>query len=304
MKSELQVPAPVSAVATEQSYLQIPSRPEWIAPTVEFLKEKAILCGICHEARAKKLMLALHEALTNSIIHGNLELPSDLKERSDDAFAEALAQRAADPRYNQRTVEVQIDYDGERCHWILTDQGKGFDVERVLAEASSIGEEEMLLTSGRGIVLMRALLDDVRYELNGRRAILTLARHSGEEKRRAPRQALQLPIRVAPIIGAMLEQLNGSLVRHDERRLHPRAAYTARITIETGPEQPALIGFGRDLSRGGIAFLTSSPLPLENVILTLPQPDCKSLRVLARVVRCHQILSGIYDVGARFVDVV
>src|SRR6516164_4604390 len=109
MISELQSPVVPSAVAAERTFLQIPSQPEWIAPTVEYLKDKAILCGACHQARAKKLMLALHEALTNSIIHGNLELSSDLKESSDSAFAEALAQRAADPRYGSRSVDVRID---------------------------------------------------------------------------------------------------------------------------------------------------------------------------------------------------
>jgi anti-sigma regulatory factor (Ser/Thr protein kinase) len=339
-------------------------------------------------------MLALHEALTNSIIHGNLELSSDLKERSDSAFAEALAKRAADPRYSTRPVEVRVDYDGKRCRWTFTDQGNGFDVERVLARASAADNPEMTPASGRGILMMRAFLDDVRYELDGRRTILTLARAPDEERRRAPRLALQRPIRVAPIrgdgsvdwkaaydavsqnlssggiailqsqlanseriligldwqgqmlylpaevrhclarggdvvelgcrfqvssavenngaksdsveraIGAMLEQLKGPEIRHDERRAHPRAAYTARILIELGSDQSPVIGFGRDLSRGGICFLTSTPLHLENVALILPQHDRKPLRVEARVVRCHQLLSGIYDVGARFLDIV
>lgn len=393
MISEPQAPLLSSAVAAEQTYLQIPSQPEWIAPTVEYLKEKAVLCGVCHQARAKKLMLALHEALTNSIIHGNLELSSDLKERSDHAFAEALAQRAADPHYGSRPVEVSVEYDGERCHWSFTDQGKGFDVERVLARASSADAAEMVLSSGRGILLMRAFLDDVRYEMKGRRTILTLARPSGEEKRRAPRHPLQQPIRVVPIradgavdwdaaheavaqnlssggiailqgrlanservligidwrgqmlyvpaevrhcqsrggdvvelgcrfqvspaaqssgaksdnveraISAMLERLTEPVLHHDERRVHPRAAFTARVTVETGPDRPPVTGFGRDLSRGGVSFLTSTPLPLDDVALTLPQPDHKTLRVLARIVRCHQLLSGIYDVGARFLEV-
>jgi hypothetical protein len=339
-------------------------------------------------------MLALHEALPNSIIHGNLELSSALKERSDNDFAEELAQRAADPRYGTRRVEVRVDYDGEHCQWTFTDEGNGFDVERVLAQVSATDDPEMVLSSGRGILLMRAFVDDVRYELNGRRAILTLACVSGEEKRRAPRQALQRPVRVAPIRGdgrvdwdaaheavaqnlssggiailqsrlahieriligidwqgqtlyvpaevrhcqargsdvvelgcrfqvsptaenngaksdnveraieAIFEQLNGTEIRPDEPRAHPRAAYTARITVEIGPNQPPVIGFGRDLSRGGICFLTSTPLSLVNVTLILPHPDCMPLRVPARVVRCHQLLSGIYDVGAWFLDVV
>lgn len=282
MRSDPQAPTPASVVTAEQTSLQIPSQPEWIAPTVEFLKERAVRCGACHLTRAKKLMLALHEALTNSIIHGNLELPSDLKDRSDHAFAEALAQRAADPHYSTRTVDVRVEDDGEHCHWAFTDQGKGFDVEAVLARAAALGNEKMMLASGRGIVLMRALLDDVRYELNGRRTILTLARPLGEEKRCSP---------------------YGPAVRPDDRRLHPRAAYTARLTIEIGPDQPSALGFGRDLSPGGISFLTSTPLPLANVTLILPQSDRKPLRVRAHVIRCHQLLSGIYDVAARFLDV-
>lgn len=394
MTIPLQTPSLPTAVAAEQTYLEIPSLPEWIAPTVEYLKDKAILCGVCHEARARKLMLVLHEALTNSVIHGNLELSSELKERGDNAFTEALAERAADPHYANRSVGIRIDYDGERCRWTITDQGKGFDVKRILARAS-LDDPEILLASGRGILLMRAFLDEVSYELGGRRAVLTLARPSGEEKRRMPRLPLQRPIHVAPIdsrgivnwdasheavaqnlsadgiailqnrlanserilvgidwhgqtlyvpaevrhcqargddmvelgcrflvaadavvgnplpsggvsraIDTMLEQLSNSAVRPDERRIHPRAAYTARIRIDVPGHEATIFGFGRDLSKGGIAFLTSTPLPLENVTLTLPRPDGERLRIVARIVRCHQLMSGVYDVGGRFVDVV
>lgn len=391
MISQLQAPSLPSVVEAEHTYLQIPSRPEWIAPTVEYLKDRAILCGACRETRSNKLMLALHEALTNAVIHGNLEISSELKERSDNAFAEALAHRAADPRYAERPVEVHFDYDGEFGRWTFTDQGKGFDVARALARAAQ-SDAEAQLASGRGILLMRAFLDDLRYELGGRRAILTLARASGEEKRREARQAIHQPIRVAPIrpngvvdwdaaqeavaqnlssegiailqsrlagseriligidwqgemlyvpaevrhcqarggdmvelgcrfqmpptappngtpnaglenaLDALLGQLHSSNEPADERRIHPRAAYTARITVTTGPGRPPVLGYGRDLSRGGISFLTSTPLPLEDVTLTLPQRKEPTLRLLARVIRCHQLLSGIYDVGACFLD--
>jgi hypothetical protein len=55
-----------------------------------------------------------------------------------------------------------------------------------------------------------------------------------------------------------------------------------------------VFGFGRDRARGGISFLTSTPLPLENVTLTLPWQDRQVLRLRARVVRCPQLMSGIY----------
>ncbi|MBM4069951.1 MAG: hypothetical protein FJ271_13515 [Planctomycetes bacterium] len=176
----------------------MPSLPHWIEPAVEYLRQKAVLSGACHESRSSKLLLALQEALTNAVVHGNLEVSSELKERDDDSFARALAAKAADPEYAERNVEVVVDYDGRRCCWIITDEGRGFDVNRVLGRLDS-DDPELSLASGRGILIMRSFLDELRYEADGRRAILTLKRESGEEKRRRPRVGTHQPVRVAPI---------------------------------------------------------------------------------------------------------
>ncbi len=127
------------AVLSEQFQLQIPSLLEWIAPAVEHLKDRAVCCGVCDEKRGVKLSLVLHEALTNSVVHGNLGISSQLKEENDDAFARALAERGGDPAYNSRIVNIEVDYDGDRCRWSLTDQGNGFDVERSPAQRRTAG---------------------------------------------------------------------------------------------------------------------------------------------------------------------
>src|SRR5579864_1408228 len=175
------VPDLSSLVHAEQTLVRLPTRPHWIEQTVEYLCHKAVLCGACQESRAKKLTVALQEALVNAVVHGNLELSSELKERGDSSFAEALAERAADARLAERIVDVLVDYDGKRCRWIITDQGKGFDHERVLASLES-DDPNILLSSGRGILIMRSFMDDLKYEEGGRRLILTLLRESGEEK--------------------------------------------------------------------------------------------------------------------------
>src|SRR5262249_38924935 len=149
---------------------------------VDYLKTRAVLCGACQETRAGKLMIALHEALSNAVVHGNLELASALKERGDDSFARELATRAGDARLAERIVDVVVDYDGDRCQWIVTDEGSGFDVEAVLRRLES-DDPELLLSSGRGILMMRSFLDEVRYEKGGRRCVLTLRRGSGAERR-------------------------------------------------------------------------------------------------------------------------
>src|SRR6516162_8331768 len=93
------VPHLPATVEFEQTRLRMPSRTDWIDPMVEYLRQRATLCGACQEARAAKLLLALHEALSNSIVHGNLELASALKDQGDHAFAAALAERSANPQF-------------------------------------------------------------------------------------------------------------------------------------------------------------------------------------------------------------
>ena len=90
-----------AALLAEQFRLQIPSVLDQIGPTVAFLKDRAVRSGAATR-RASKLELALHEALTNSVVHGNLEIASKLKEDDSDAFARALAERGADPGITSR----------------------------------------------------------------------------------------------------------------------------------------------------------------------------------------------------------
>jgi anti-sigma regulatory factor (Ser/Thr protein kinase) len=384
-------------VISERTHLFVPSLTRWIQPTVEYLKHKATLIGACQESRSGKLMVALHEALSNSIIHGNLELSSDLKERGDATFADALSQCEADPRLAGRIVDILVDFDGERCRWILTDQGRGFDIQTVLERCLS-DDPEILLASGRGILLMRSFLDEVKYELGGRRVILTLNRVSGEEKRGDPRLAWHQALQVAPILPegtvdwdaayeavsrnfsekgmALIQEglthsdriliglttstqtvyipaevrhvrtLSGEIVElgccfqtrlelgsavpapalaedanqlevhqaimnllekqthptrpTEERRFCPRIVYNERIEIWTDASETPLVGFGQDLSKGGIAFLTMQPLPAEITLVLTPGAGGTPVRVRTQVIHCTKVKEGFFDVGARF----
>ncbi len=375
-------------VQADRAHLRLPSRPDWIEPAVEYLKLRAILCGACHESRSGKLIVALHEALSNAVVHGNLELSSELKERGDDSFARELAARAADPTLAARHVDVHVDYDGERCRWTIADQGKGFDFEAVLRRLQS-DDPEVLLASGRGILMMRSFLDEVSYEDRGRRCVLTLLRDSGTEKRQHKRTARQHPLRVVPIradgsidwdaayeaisknlsaegvallqarlatsdrlligmgegeplyvpvevrhcravgggvvevgcrfhvpgaemtgplgsaqeaLGQLLDRLDVPPVPAGERRAHPRVAYNERIEVRIPSQPKPLVGFARDLSRGGLAFITTVPLPLEPCVLSLPQADGTPLQVRAQITRCVRVQEGFHDIGTRFLE--
>jgi anti-sigma regulatory factor (Ser/Thr protein kinase) len=374
--------------------LLIPSLPDWIGPTVDYLCQRAVLGGACSATRSGKLMVALHEALANSVIHGNLEVSSHLKETGDDAFARALAERAADQTYAERGVDIRVDYDGESCRWTITDQGRGFDVDKILARTQS-DDPEVVLSSGRGILMMRSFLDEVRYELGGRQLHLRLQRESGQERRINARVPIHQTVKITPLApdgsaGQAYEALLRNLseggaaflqdrlapsqriliglwaqgrwvhvpaeVRHvqgraedlvelgcrflsaeqmqteepaasaedqervheaiealmaahrseplpgHDRRLHQRVVFTETIQVQTTAEGTGIPGYARDLSKGGMAFITTAPVPLEVTLVVLPRAGGE-LRLRSRVVRCHEVKQGYYDVGVKFLQV-
>jgi serine/threonine-protein kinase RsbW len=84
--------------------------------------------------------IAISEALANAVIHGNHE-------------------------NTEKNVDVicRCSLDGEVLI-IVRDQGTGFESSAV---PDPTGPETLFLTSGRGLHLMRALMDEVSFEENG-----------------------------------------------------------------------------------------------------------------------------------------
>jgi hypothetical protein len=391
------LPLPSSQIVAERTHLAIPSLPSWIEPTVEFLRQKAVMGGACQETRSGKLLVALHEAITNAMVHGNLEVGSELKEQGNSAFAQLLAQRASDPHLASRKVDIVVDFDGDACRWIITDEGRGFDVDGVLARCLS-DDPEILLSSGRGILMMKSFLDDVRFALGGRRVILSMERNSGAERRRDERLQFAAPFQVTPIgpdgepdwarayeavsrnlseggvsllqqqlansgkvlIGvptahglvhipakvkharplgasgmelgcqfieeppsassppaapaaispqlaevqqavlAILETYQSNQVPTHERREYLRVVFNERVAIQMEGRPEPIVGYARDLSKGGVALIAEQPLPGEVTITFARTAEREDLKVRCQVVRCSRIQEGFYDIGASF----
>jgi anti-sigma regulatory factor (Ser/Thr protein kinase) len=264
----LTAPPVAATVQAEQVQLRLPSRLELIEPMADYLMHRAVQCGSCPPTHARRLAMALYEALSNAVIHGNLEVPSELKQRGERAFAEALATRAADPSFASRTVDILVDYDGDRCRWVLTDQGPGFDVERVFHRN---GTDDTALTRpcGRGIIMMCALLDEVAYEAGGRRVILTL-HYSLADKRRQPRLPVQHPLHIVPV------RPDGSI-----------------------DWDAACQGISRNLSRDGVAILQTRLASADRVLIGIVSGG-QPLYVPAEVRHCRRLGEDLFELGCRF----
>ena len=157
-----------------------------VAPAVRIAREMVADCGAFEESDRLRLGVALEEAVTNAIYHGNLELDSDLRDRDDGGFYELGRQRAAADPWRRRRVRVRISVDrapgppddagrARRCEarFRVSDDGNGFDPESL---PDPTDPENLARAHGRGLLLIRTFMDDVIFEDGG--SSITLVKRS------------------------------------------------------------------------------------------------------------------------------
>jgi serine/threonine-protein kinase RsbW len=116
----------------------LPSEVAAISPFVDKLMRLIRKCG-CATEGGSDVEIALREALANAIIHGNHENP-------------------------RKHVHVRCHCKPDEVSIAVKDEGRGFDVNKIADPTSS---ENAGSVHGRGIYLMRALMDEVRFEGGG-----------------------------------------------------------------------------------------------------------------------------------------
>src|SRR4029077_20039425 len=121
-------------VTVEPIELKLPSRIEAVDEAGAAVAEIVGRSGISEEA-AFGIDMAVREAVTNAVIHGN---------RLDD----------------QKFVEINVRSSPESLEISVRDQGQGFNPATV---PDPTKEENILKTSGRGIFFMRNFMDEVDW---------------------------------------------------------------------------------------------------------------------------------------------
>lgn len=91
------------------------------------------------------IMISVTECVTNAIIHGN---------KLD----------------GNKTVDLELHLDDNHVQFTIKDQGLGFDYEHLEDPTSP---ENLEKSGGRGIFIMKHLSDEVKFEEEGRKTVLT-----------------------------------------------------------------------------------------------------------------------------------
>jgi serine/threonine-protein kinase RsbW len=129
--------------------MRMPSRRDAVAGTVDRILRAVQPARLSNDQR-ESLAVALAEALSNAAVHGN-------------------RLRAG------TSVHVKVDVvPGRRAVVVVTDSGRGFD-SNCLCDPTD--PSHLLTPGGRGVYLMRQLVDRIEYNEAGNEVRLTMERH-------------------------------------------------------------------------------------------------------------------------------
>jgi anti-sigma regulatory factor (Ser/Thr protein kinase)/CheY-like chemotaxis protein len=150
-----------------------------LVPALIALFQEAILgTGICDQAESIRVNMALEEAMLNAIYHGNLEVSSKLRndpDRGDEPYRELIEQRRKQSPYKDRKVTVHSTITREQAKFIITDQGPGFDPGSL---PDPTDPDNIELASGRGLLLIRTFMDEVKHNERGNQITMVKRRQT------------------------------------------------------------------------------------------------------------------------------
>ena len=146
-----------------------------------------------------RIGVALEEALTNAVYHGNLEMDSQMRDSDESRYYSLARERSLLRPYRERRVRLELtvartgdprhagadDPDriprspsGPNLRFYIEDEGAGFDPDSL---PDPTDPENLLKAHGRGLLLVRTFMDEAKH--NGKGNALTLVKTAGERKR-------------------------------------------------------------------------------------------------------------------------
>jgi len=129
------------------------------------LTENLAPSEFCNRTTAENISLALREAITNAMFHGNLEITSDIRaERGINGFNEEIEARRAAEKYRERRVTITYEFTGEYVEYTIADEGPGFNFKKL---PDPRDPENFLKDSGRGLLIIRIHMDEVAWNKTG-----------------------------------------------------------------------------------------------------------------------------------------
>jgi len=142
-----------------------------IEPARAFCKVLSTRLGLLAALR-DSIELAVHEAVVNGVMHGNLEVSSDERETFSrfQNYCDQIELNLADPELRARRIEVFGTWDEAAIMVSVVDSGAGYDL-KALAHNNNPNRK-----SGRGLTLIGGLSQEVTIGDGGRQLTMRFDR--------------------------------------------------------------------------------------------------------------------------------
>jgi DNA-binding NarL/FixJ family response regulator len=119
---------------------------------------------VCRNASRRQVAVALEKAMLSGIIHGNLEVPTSLRDWDDEGFAETVRARQRQTPYCERKLWIRGRFTPGEAEFTIRDEGAERNPQSH-CDQSQAGDLET--PYARGLLLIRAFMDDVSFNDQG-----------------------------------------------------------------------------------------------------------------------------------------
>ncbi len=136
-----------------------------VADAIARIESALMELGLLEAGKQMQIATALDEALVNAIIHGNLQISSDLRHADDGIhYLREVQQRRMSEPYCGRRVRIVVDANRHQAAFTVSDEGPGFDFCS-LPDPTDVSNLDKC--GGRGLLLINAFMDEVRHNTAG-----------------------------------------------------------------------------------------------------------------------------------------
>jgi CheY-like chemotaxis protein/anti-sigma regulatory factor (Ser/Thr protein kinase) len=152
-----------------ESVFVLDNDPDLVVAFMKLVREELAGMRFWDETGLVQVSIALQEAVTNAVLHGNLEVSSEHRQTDERIFDQlALDRRQLEP-YRSRRVRILVQLDRDAARFSVSDDGPGFDASLLDREVSS---EDLCRVGGRGLLLIRTFMDKVTFNAQGNQIIM------------------------------------------------------------------------------------------------------------------------------------
>ncbi len=166
----------IGCLESTQYHFALDNDPTLIPPLVDLIQQMLAGMQACDASRRMHTGIALEEAMLNAVLAGNLEMDGEqvqdargqLRQQQRSALVESRRKTAP---YSDRVAHVDVSISRAEAKFVIRDEGQGFDLSCVPEKHDA---ETLEHRDGRGLVLMKNFMDDVRFNGSGNEVTMVM----------------------------------------------------------------------------------------------------------------------------------